>query len=38
MSMADGGTGLHEADMDEPEDAEPTTEEYNDFFNTIMNL
>ena len=34
----DGGTSPHEADMDEPDDAEPTTEEYNDFFNTIMAL
>ena len=28
--------GVHEADMDEPEGAEPTAEEYNAFFDAIM--
>ena len=28
--------GVHEADMDEPEGAEPTEEEYNAFFDAIM--
>ena len=28
--------GVHEADMAEPEGAEPTAEEYNAFFDAIM--
>ena len=31
-----GEGGVHEADMAEPEGAEPTAEEYNAFFDAIM--